>query len=119
VPRLSVHSFSISIHRYGAGLHQVRKHPPGVGGAALHEWLVGTRTFRRMHAQHGGTTGPDDDFAARGLADVGARVTGRNMFGPARGPWADDSWRGGWRESRLGGVATIRQYLEAGLVDDR
>jgi dihydrofolate reductase len=166
--RLRVHGFAVSVDGYGAGPHQDLDHPLGVGGLALHQWMIGTRTFRRMHGGEGGTTGIDDDLAARGVAGIGAWIMGRNMFGPIRGPWPDDTWRGWWGEEppyhtpvfvltsypraplvvkggtvfhfvtvgiqaaleqavaaaggqdvRLGGgVSTIRQYLQAGLVDE-
>jgi dihydrofolate reductase len=166
--RLRVHGFAISIDGYGAGPHQALENPLGVGGLALHEWVLGTRTFKQMHGSEGGATGIDDDFAARGVAGIGAWIMGRNMFGPIRGPWPDDTWRGWWGEEppyhtpvfvltshpraplimkdgtvfhfvtngiraaleravtagggqdvRLGGgVSTIRQYLQAGLVDE-
>ncbi|HTN53242.1 MAG TPA: dihydrofolate reductase family protein [Anaeromyxobacter sp.] len=168
--RLRVQAFSISIDGYGAGPGQSSKHPLGVGGMALHEWVFPTRTFRRMHGGGGddGATGVDDDFAARGLANVGAWILGRNMFAPSRGPWPDDGWKGWWgpnppyhtpvfvlthharpplvmeggttfhfvtegiegalrrateaaqgKDVRLGGgVATVRQYLSARLVDE-
>jgi dihydrofolate reductase len=168
MPKLRVQSFSISIDGYGAGPNQDVQNPLGVGGRALHEWAFATRTFRRMFGQEGGATGVDDDFAARGFADIGAWILGRNMFGPVRGPWPDDSWKGWWgdeppyhchvfmlthharpsvamkggttfhfvtdgiraaleralqaakgKDVRLGGgVATIRQYLTEGLVDE-
>jgi dihydrofolate reductase len=168
MPKLRVHSFAISLDGYGAGPHQDRDNPLGVGGLALHEWVFATRTFQRKFGKDGGTTGIDDDFAARGFADIGAWIMGRNMFGPIRGPWPDDTWKGWWgdnppyhcpvfvltnhtrasiamdgettfhfvtdgihaalkraaaaangRDIRLGGgVATIRQYLGAGLVDE-
>jgi dihydrofolate reductase len=139
-----------------------------VGGLALHEWAFATRTFRQMFGQDGGATGVDDDFAARGFAGVGAWILGRNMFGPIRGEWSDESWKGWWGENppyhcpvfvlshypratiamqggttfhfvpdgihaalkrateaanggdvRIGGgVATIQQYLQAGLIDE-
>ena len=166
--RLRVHGFSISLDGYGAGPQQNRQHPLGVGGETLHEWLVGTRTFKRMFDREGGSTGIDDDFAARGVEGIGAWIMGRNMFGPIRGQWPDESWRGWWGDAppyhtpvfvlthhpraplimkggtvfhfvtdgvhaaleqavaaaggqdvRLGGgVSTIRQYLQAGLVDE-
>jgi dihydrofolate reductase len=166
--KLRVHSFSVSIDGYGAGPNQSFENPLGVGGVALHEWVFATRTFRQMFGDGGGATGVDDDFAARGFAHVGAWILGRNMFGPVRGPWPDDSWKGWWgnnppyhspvfvlthhprasvvmeggttfhfvtdgihaaldrarttaegRDVRLGGgVATIQQYLRAGLVDE-
>jgi dihydrofolate reductase len=168
MPKLRVQSFSISLDGYGAGPDQSRDNPLGVGGMALHEWAFATRTFQKMFGRDGGATGIDDDFAARGFHNVGAWILGRNMFGPVRGPWPDDTWKGWWgdtppyhvpvfvltnhaRESipmsggttfhfvtdgieaalqrataaaaghdvRLGGgVATIRQYLRAGLVDE-
>jgi dihydrofolate reductase len=96
MPKLRVQSFSISIDGYGAGPNQDVQNPLGVGGMALHEWAFATRTFRRMFGQEGGATGVDDDFAARGFADIGAWILGRNMFGPVRGPWPDDSWKGWW-----------------------
>jgi dihydrofolate reductase len=166
--RLRVNSFAISLDGYGAGPNQDVDHPLGVGGESLHEWVVATRTFRNLFGGDGGTTGVDDDFAARGFANIGAWIMGRNMFGPIRGPWPDDTWQGWWgdnppyhtpvfvlthhprdpiameggttfhfvtggihealkrateaadgRDIRLGGgVATIQQYLRAGLIDE-
>jgi len=166
--RVRVHNFSISIDGYGAGPRQTREEPLGVGGEALHDWFVGTRAFQRIIGKEGGTTGPDDDVAARAGQGVGAYVMGRNMFGPIRGPWPDDAWRGWWgknppyhapvfvlthherapiemeggtvfhfvtggareamdralaaageRDVQVGGgVSTVRQYLQAGLIDE-
>lgn len=166
--KVKVRGFSISLDGYGAGPHQDLGNPLGVGGMALHEWMFGTRTFRHMIGKDGGASGIDDDFVARGFENVGAWIIGRNMFGPIRGPWPDDSWKGWWGENppyrtpvfvlthhrraslemsggttfhfvtdgihaalkravdaargqdvRLGGgVATIRQYLRAGLIDE-
>jgi len=166
--KLRVNNFSISLDGYGAGPDQSPEAPLGIGGEALHDWFVPTRTFRQAHGQAGGATGADDDFAARAFANVGAWIIGRNMFGPVRGPWPDDSWKGWWGdnppyhcpvfvlthharaplvmdggtvfhfvtdgiEAALkraveaaegrdvvvgGGVATIRQYLSAGLIDE-
>jgi dihydrofolate reductase len=168
MPKLRVSCFSISLDGYGAGPAQSRDDPLGVGGEALHDWFVGTRTFRAMQGRDGGTTGVDDDFAARGFDKVGAWILGRNMFGPVRGPWPDETWQGWWgdnppyhcdvfvlthharapvamdggttfhfvtagihdalerafdaaagRDVRLGGgVATLRQYIQAGLIDE-
>ena len=168
MPKLRVQSFSISIDGFGAGPNQSLENPLGIGGHALHEWVLPTRTFQQMFGNAEGTTGIDDDFAARGFRNIGAWILGRNMFAPTRGPWPDDDWKGWWgdnppyhtpvfvlthyaRESitmeggttfhfvtdgihsaleraiqaangqdvRLGGgVATIRQYLRAGLVDE-
>lgn len=166
--RLLVHAFTISLDGYGAGPSQSVENPLGVGGEELHDWLVNTRTFKRMQRREGGDTGIDETFAARGFADVGAWIMGRNMFGPIRGPWPDESWHGWWGNNppyhapvfvlthhsrpplemeggtvfhfvtdgihaaleraraaagnldiRLsGGVSVIRQYLQAGLVDE-
>jgi dihydrofolate reductase len=166
--KLRIHALSVSLDGYGAGPDQSLEHPLGVGGMAVHQWAFATRTFQQMHGSGMGSTGVDDDFAARGFAHVGAWIMGRHMFGPSRGPWPDDHWKGWWgpnppyhtpvfvlshhprapirmeggttfhfvtdgihaalqraREAangldvRLGGgVATVRQYLRAGLVDE-
>ena len=92
--KLRVHCFSVSIDGYGAGPNQDLANPLGVGGLALHEWFFATRTFRRMHGKEGGTTGVDEDFAARGFENIGAWILGRNMFGPVRGPWPDEHVEG-------------------------
>jgi dihydrofolate reductase len=168
MPKLRVHNFSISLDGYGAGPDQSLDDPLGVGGTALHDWFVPTRTFQQVHGKEGGTTGVDDEFAARVRGNLGAWIMGRNMFGPIRGPWPDEHWQGWWGddppfhcptfvlthharapitmaggtifhfvtdgiEAALeravqaangkdvllgGGVATIRQYLRAGLVDE-
>ena len=168
MPRLRVHGYSVSLDGYGAGPDQSLENPQGVGAMALHEWAFATRTFRTMFGQDGGSTGVDDEFAARGFRNIGAWILGRNMFAPSRGPWPDDGWRGWWgdtppyhcpvfvlthhpraplemqggtvfhfvtggihealqraraaapgRDVRVGGgVATVRQYLAAGLVDE-
>jgi len=166
--KLRVNCFAISLDGYGAGPGQDLENPLGVGGIALHEWFFPTRTFQAMFGKGDGTTGIDDDFAARGFENIGAAIMGRNMFGPVRGPWPDETWKGWWgdnppyhvpvfvltqharapvamaggttfhfvtdgiqaalarareaaagKDIRLsGGVATIRQYLQAGLVDE-
>ncbi len=168
MPKLRVHTFAVSLDGYGAGPDQSLEAPLGVGGQAMHQWFFPTRTFQRMFGKGEGTTGIDDAFAARGFENVGAWIMGRNMFGPVRGPWPDESWRGWWgdnppyhvpafvlthharppltmeggtvfhfvtggieealarakeaagpRDVRVGGgVATIRQYLMAGLIDE-
>jgi len=89
----------MSIDGYGAGPAQDLANPLGVGGPALHEWAFATRTFHRMLGTEGGSTGIDDEFAARGFADIGAFILGRNMFGPIRGPWADGNWKGWWGDN--------------------
>jgi len=166
--KVRVHGFSISLDGYGAGPGQDAQNPLGVGGFTLHDWMTPTRTFQETHGEGGGTTGIDDDFTARGLANIGAWILGRNMFGPIRGPWPDDTWKGWWgpnppyhtpvfvltnhphpsitmeggttfhfvtdgihaalerateaaggKDVRIGGgVATIRQYLAAQLIDE-
>jgi dihydrofolate reductase len=99
MPWLRVASFSISVDGYAAGPDQGIDNPLGVGGTALHAWAFPTRTFQKMFGSQGGTTGTDDDFAARGFDNVGAWIIGRNMFGPIRGPWPDDGWKGWWGDS--------------------
>lgn len=94
--RVRVEGFTISLDGYGAGPEQDIDHPLGRGGTELHPWLTATRTFQRTHGQDGGSTGVDDDFAARGFENVGAWILGRNMFGPIRGDWTDESWKGWW-----------------------
>jgi len=94
--RLLTRNFSISLDGYGAGPHQSRENPLGVGGEDLHEWIVRTRSWLRTHGKEGGASGTDDDFSARAMESIGAWIMGRNMFGPVRGPWPDESWRGWW-----------------------
>jgi dihydrofolate reductase len=91
-----VFAFSLSLDGFGAGPDQSLANPLGVNGMALHEWAFKTRTFRTMFGQEGGETGVDDQFAARGFENVGACIIGRNMFGPVRGPWPDEHWKGWW-----------------------
>ncbi|MDE2398507.1 MAG: dihydrofolate reductase family protein [Burkholderiales bacterium] len=167
--KVKVACFGLSVDGFGAGPNQSLENPLGVGGPSLMQWFFPTRTFQRMHGGgDGGETGVDDDFAVRSFVDVGAWILGRNMFGPVRGPWPDESWKGWWgdeppyhvpvfvlthharpplemqggttfhfvtegihaaldaakkaaggRDVRIGGgVATVRQYLQAGLVDE-
>jgi dihydrofolate reductase len=97
--RLIVSWFSLSLDGYGAGPRQSLEDPLGVGGEALHDWAFRTQTFESVHGGKGGESGIDDDFAARGMRDLGAWILGRNMFTPSRGPWPDDSWRGWWGEN--------------------
>jgi dihydrofolate reductase len=99
MPMLRVHSFGLSLDGYGAGPDQDLQNPLGVGGLGLHEWIFATRTFRKMVEEDGGETGVDDDFAARGFENVGAWILGRNMFGPLRGAWTDESWKGWWGDN--------------------
>ncbi len=98
--RLRVEGFTISVDGFGAGPDQSLENPLGVGGTALHGWVFATRTFQeQLPGSESGQTGVDDDFAARGFRNVGAWILGRNMFGPVRGPWPDESWRGWWGEN--------------------
>ena len=93
--KVRVNGFSISADGYGAGPEQSLEHPLGKG-ASFHEWLTGSRYFKTMVGQDGGDEGVDNGFAERSMAGLGAWVMGRNMFGPVRGPWPDDEWKGWW-----------------------
>ena len=98
--RLRVESFTLSIDGYAAGPDQSLQNPLGVGGQSLHGWAIATRTFQqKLFGMDGGETGVDNDYAARGFQNIGAWILGRNMFGPIRGPWPDESWRGWWGEN--------------------
>jgi dihydrofolate reductase len=109
--KLRISGFTISLDGYGAGAQQGLDHPLGIGGENLHAWLLPTRTFQSMHGDPGeagkptaGTTGIDDDFARRGVENVGAWILGRNMFGPIRGAWSPDGgpdkpWNGWWGDN--------------------
>jgi dihydrofolate reductase len=98
--RVRVESFTISLDGYGAGPNQDLQNPLGLGGTDLHPWLISTRTFQRSHfGSDQGTTGIDEVFAARGFANVGAWILGRNMFGPIRGAWPDLHWKGWWGDN--------------------
>jgi dihydrofolate reductase len=166
--RLRINSFSVSLDGFGAGPDQDIDNPLGVGGERLHEWVFATRTFQKMFGNGGGDTGIDDDFARRGFENIGSWVLGRNMFGPVRGPWPTEEWKGWWgdvppyhvlvfvltnhprrslvmdggttfhfvsggihaaleramdaaagKDVRVGGgVNTVRQYLQARLIDE-
>jgi dihydrofolate reductase len=94
--RVRVQSFAVSIDGFSAGPEQSLEHPLGRGGVELMEWFFQTRVWRRMHGEDGGETGVDNDIAERGFANIGAWILGRNMFGPVRGPWPDERWRGWW-----------------------
>ena len=94
--RLRIHCFGVSLDGYGAGPSQSLQHPLGVRGIELMEWFFPTRFWRTMQGQDGGDTGVDNDMAAQGFAGIGAWILGRNMFGPIRGPWPDDRWKGWW-----------------------
>ena len=98
MPKVRVSSFAISLDGYAAGPHQDLDNPLGIRGPELFEWFFSTRTWRQMHGLEGGSTGADDDWARRGMENVGAWILGRNMFGLVRGSWPDDSWKGWWGE---------------------
>ncbi|HUU34258.1 MAG TPA: dihydrofolate reductase family protein [Vicinamibacterales bacterium] len=166
--KLVVRSFAVSLDGYAAGPDQSLEHPLGVHGTDLMEAFFATRVFREMHGQEGGESGVDNRMAEMGFDNFGAWILGRNMFGPVRGPWPDENWKGWWGDEppyhvptfvlthharprlsmaggtdfhfvtggihealarakevakshnvRLGGgVATVRQYLQARLIDD-
>ncbi len=99
MPKLRVNAFAISLDGYGAGPDQVLDHPLGRRGAELHQWFYPTRTFQQMYGKEKGETGVDEGFAARSMANLGAWIMCRNMFGPVRGPWPDEEWKGWWGES--------------------
>ena len=94
--KLRVHNMAISIDGYGAGPNQTLENPLGIGGPGLHEWIFKTRTGLRMLGEEGGDEGLDDQFLKRGDAGIGATIMGRNMFGPIRGEWSDETWKGWW-----------------------
>lgn len=98
MPKVRVNSFAVSLDGYAAGPNQSLENPLGVRGPELFEWFFSTEVFQRIHGQGGGSTGADNDWAQRGFENVGAWILGRNMFGPVRGPWPDDSWKGWWGE---------------------
>lgn len=168
MPQVRVGGYSISLDGFGAGPEQSLEHPLGRRGEELHQWIYGTRFFRTMTGQDGGSEGVDQAYAQRAMSGFGAFILGRNMFGPIRGPWPDDSWKGWWgdnppyhaptfvlthhprdpiemeggttfifvtggieaalEQARAaagdldvkigGGVAAVRQYLRAGLIDE-
>lgn len=94
--RLRVESFSLSLDGYGAGPDQDLENPLGRNGKTIFEWFFPTLTFNKMIGKPGGTTGIDNKFASRGFEGIGANIMGRNMFGPIRGPWKDEEWKGWW-----------------------
>jgi dihydrofolate reductase len=94
--KVKVSAFSVSLDGFGAGPRQDRDNPLGVRGFELHTWFQKTAVFHEMHQLGDGSQGADNDFAAQSFKNVGAWILGRNMFGPVRGPWQDDSWKGWW-----------------------
>lgn len=98
--KLRVASFAISIDGFGAGPNQSLKNPLGVRGTELHNWFFPTQTFQQnVLGKNEGTTGIDNDFAKRGFENIGSWILGRNMFGPIRGPWPDEEWKGWWGDN--------------------
>jgi dihydrofolate reductase len=97
--RLRVHCFSVSLDGYSAGPNQDLANPLGAGGLAVFGWQFATRSHQQMHGGEGGATGLDDDMVRKGFEGIGAWIIGRNMFGPVRGPWLDDSWKGWWGDN--------------------
>jgi dihydrofolate reductase len=117
--KLRVESFTISLDGFGAGPDQDIANPLGVGGTSLHAWALSTKTFRqKLFGTDDGETGIDDDYAARGFQNIGAWILGRNMFGPVRGPWPDESWRGWWGDNPVYHVPVfvLTNYPRAPLV---
>jgi dihydrofolate reductase len=98
VSKLRVQSFAVSIDGFGAGPDQDLHNPLGVRGPELMDWFFHTRFWRKMHGQDGGETGVDNRIAEQSFEGIGAWILGRNMFGPVRGPWPDESWKGWWGE---------------------
>lgn len=96
--KVVVRGFSVSLDGYGAGPHQDLQNPLGIGGPQMFDWFFHTRTFQKMQGQEGGETNVDDEIATQAMSGLGAWILGRNMFGPVRGPWPDESWRGWWGE---------------------
>jgi dihydrofolate reductase len=94
--KVRVSAFSISLDGYGAGPNQTLETPLGAGGEQLHEWFFPTKTFQKMYGKERGTEGADETFASRSMENLGAWIMGRNMFGPIRGEWPDETWKGWW-----------------------
>ena len=97
--KVRVAAFSVSIDGFGAGPRQDLQNPLGIRGFELHGWFRPTELFKKMQGESGGTTGIDNEIAAQSFENVGAWILGRNMFGPVRGPWKDDSWKGWWGDN--------------------
>lgn len=96
--KVTVACFSISLDGFGAGIKQDRTEPLGAGGEELHNWIFPTKVFRELGRKDGGTEGTDNEFVKKSFENMGAWILGRNMFGPVRGPWLDDEWKGWWGE---------------------
>ena len=94
--RVRVHNFSVSLDGFGTGDGQSLEAPFGHAGTKLHEWFFATRSFHEMHGEPAGSTGVDDAFASNWSPGIGAEIMGRNKFGPQRGPWGNEDWKGWW-----------------------
>jgi dihydrofolate reductase len=97
--KVRVAGFSVSLDGFGAGPEQSLENPLGERGLELHQWFFGTRSFRAMTGEGGGSDGVDEHFAHRSIEGFGAFILGRNMFGPIRGPWRDEHWKGWWGDN--------------------
>ena len=97
--KVKVAAFTVSLDGFGAGPRQDLQNPLGVRGEELHSWFVDTDVFKKMNDQGEGAHGIDNDFAAQSMDNLGAWILGRNMFGPVRGPWKDESWKGWWGDN--------------------
>jgi dihydrofolate reductase len=91
-------SITMSLDGYVAGPDQSEENPLGVGGMELHQWFFPLKQFREIHGEEGGEINASSAVAEERRANIGATIMGRNMFGPVRGPWPDESWRGWWGE---------------------
>ena len=116
--KVRVAAFSVSLDGYGAGPRQDLEHPLGVRGPELFQWFFPTEAFSAMHGQGGGAKGVDNDMARQSFEGVGAWILGRNMFGPVRGPWMDDAWKGWWGDTPPYHVPVfvLTHYARAPLV---
>jgi len=94
--KVRVAGFGISLDGFGAGIEQSLEYPLGKRGPEIFQWFFPTRTFCSMVGKEGGSTGLDDEYGRRSMENFGAFILGRNMFGPVRGPWPDNSWKGWW-----------------------
>jgi dihydrofolate reductase len=99
MPKVRVAGFAVSLDGFSAGIEQSLSDPLGKRGTEIFQWFFRTRAFRTMHGQEGGVEDTDNEFARDAMANIGAFILGRNMFGPVRGPWPDDSWKGWWGDN--------------------
>ena len=88
---------SMSLDGYVAGPDQSEENPLGKGGERLHDWVVELEAWRKSHGHPGGEVNESTPIIEEQLANIGAGLMGRNMFGPVgRGDWGDGSWQGWW-----------------------